>query len=667
VEEVSNNAPRLRATALLRVPERLTSYVLPWVVVVAVWLLSAILHVVVARNAHGNLWMAFLTAGFMYLGYVTWKSWAVRRQETRAMVTVFTVAVLTWSIFAIAIRPWQADVFEAWAIGSLVLCVSWCVRHAALSGVRDVDKSQVSEGKDGGLLAKVRAFKDARVGTVTEKPDELRARVHLDAPTTAADAQHAREQIAAVAGVGADQVKVLKVAGHEGQVDIAFTRAAGKAKPVGWTGPRHLGASIADFPIWLGDRTDGSSINWWIVGSEDDENPRPLAHTKCTGMTGSGKTETICTAILEMRERIDVVPVVGDPAKFRQSFGDIEEVLGLAAKTREATEQLVRNLIPLIEYRAGLFGELTRSDGKVGYKQWVPELYTLHGIPAIFLDIEEAADVMMVVDEEADEALRKLRSVGVHFCASMQTMPHNNIDRKTRGQFAQSLAHGQKEMQDARYSLEAETLEAGADPTKWANNAPGSLYAEVTGTDKVHWAIDGRAPRVKAADREQMKQVTREFWADMDAGSYRILAAGVVDETAPAAVEQDVEGTVDDDFAEVSDLGTAGEDGIDVSEPLAAPRGRGVTFAAPVRDQMTDDDARAELLNRINILSGSNQTEVTFEALEDIPELTGKPRGWVYGELEQLAEDGVLKRLTPPTERAVYAIAGSLYAEAAAG
>ncbi|MGW2213275.1 hypothetical protein, partial [Streptomyces sp. NPDC001781] len=470
-----------------------------------------------------------------------------------------------------------------------------------------------------------------------------------------------------VAGVGADQVKVLKVPGHEGQVDLAFTRPAGETKPAVWTGPRHLGTSIADHPIWLGGRTDGSDINWWIVGSDDDENPRPLAHTKCTGVSGAGKTETICTAILQMRERIDVVPVVGDPAKFQQSFGDIAEVLGLAATTREATEQLVRNLIPLIEYRAGLFGALTRADGGKGYKQWVPELWTLHRVPAIFLDIEEATDVLTVVDEEADEALRKLRSVGVHFCASAQTMPHDNVPRKTRGQLVQSLAHGQKEYQDAKYALDAETLEAGADPTKWANNAPGSLYAEVTGTDKTHWPVEGRVPRVKAADRAEMIEVTRPFWAELDPGSYRILAEGVVDDAQEPAVEQESESTVDDDFAQVSDLDLTSSEGIDASVPLAAPRGPLVTFAEPVRERMSTEDARAELLNRVRILADSGEREVTFAALEDIPELVGRSRGWVYDELERLAEIGMLTRLNPGSPRAVYAVGESAYAEAAAG
>ncbi|MGW2213310.1 hypothetical protein, partial [Streptomyces sp. NPDC001781] len=181
---MSNHAPHLRVLGLFRVPERIVSYVLPWAIVAAVWPLALVLHVAIAFSGHSELWMAFLTIGFGYLAVQTWKTWSVRRQDTRNMVTVFVVAVLTWAVFAIAVRPWQRDIALAWFLGGIVLSAAWCIRHAALSGVRDVDKTAETSGNDG-LLAKVRAFKDARVGKTTESEQELRARVHLDAPTTA--------------------------------------------------------------------------------------------------------------------------------------------------------------------------------------------------------------------------------------------------------------------------------------------------------------------------------------------------------------------------------------------------------------------------------------------------------------------------------------------------
>jgi len=665
---MSKHTPRVRGYALFNVPERIVSYVLPWAVVAAVWPLSLVLHIVIATSGHSELWTAFLALSFGYLAYATWTNWAVRRRETRTMVMVFATAVLTWSLFAVAIRPWQEDILRAWALGGLVLSAAWCVRHAALSGVRETDKSQQTSGNDG-LLAKVRAFKDAKVGKVQESADELRARVHLDAPTTAKEAQDAREQIAAVAGVGADQVKVLRVKGDESQVDVTFTREQGSSKPVTWANrPDHRGMSVADAPIWLGGRTNGSDIEWWLCG--DPEADRPLAHTKWTGVSGSGKTETMVTAILQMRERIDVVPIVGDPAKFEQSFGDVEDMLGLAAKDEDEVKTLVVNLKRVIGYRSGLFASLTRADGGVGYKQWVSEMWTLHRIPLVFVDIEEAADIAVEMDEELDELLRKLRSIGVHICLSMQTMPHDNISRKTRAALVQSVAHGQNEDQDAKYSLHRDTLEAGADPTKWRNDSPGSLYAEVVGTDRAHWPIDGRAPRRTAKDTQEARESSRQFWAELDEGTYRILARGIADEqperVSPAA-QAVAESTVDDDFTEVRDMSLT-SDGIDTGEPLAAPDGLSLTFADPIVDEgrMTTEDARAELLNRINILASGEDHEVTFQALEDIPGLVGRSRGWVYDELERLADDGVLRRLTPPNTRAVYEITGNVFAEAAA-
>lgn len=663
---MSDSSPRVRGYALLKVPERVTSYVLPWAITVAAWPLALVLHFTIGARP---LWTAFLAVGFTGLVYLTWRTWSVRRQDTRVVATLFVGAALTWELFAITIRPWQADVLRAWAVGGLVLSIAWCVRHAALSGVRDTDKSQVSDGEDG-LLKKVRAFKNARVGKTTETDQELRTRVHLDAPTTAKEAQDARDQIAAVAEVGADQVKVLKVEGNESQVDLVFTPPKGAIKPVTWADrPDMRGRSAGTTPIWLGRRTDGSDIEWWLSG--DPDKSRPLAHTKWTGVSGSGKTETMVSAILQMRELVDVVPIVGDPAKFEQSFGDVEELLGLAAKNEDEVKQLIFNLERVIEYRSGLFASLTRADGGTGYKEWVPEMYALHGVPLVFVDIEEAADVAVEMDEELDELLRKLRSIGVHLCLSMQTMPHDNISRKTRAALVQSVAHGQNEYQDAKYSLAADTLEAGADPTKWRNESPGSMYAEVIGTDRKHWPVDGRAPKRTVKDTAEALEASRPYWATLDEGTYRILARGLADEqaeAAPAAAVAAVESTVDDDFAEVEEMALTSDDGIDTSEPLAAPRGRvDVAICEPVRERMSEDDSRAELLNRINIAASGDSSLVTFEALEDLPALTGRPRWWVYDELERLADDGVLRRVSPPTERAVYEVAGNVFAEAAAG
>lgn len=635
---------RPRMSAGMWIGEKTAPYIAPWLVTIAAMPVAALIHFTIGQDGR---WMAVLGCVFTAMTLGTWKTWKGRRPETRVTVTLLIGALLGWVAFAGAGVPWQGDMLKAWAVFGMSGSVFWMIRHAGVVAGHDKDKAD-ADGQSW-LDKKIGAFRNSRVdrSSVQETDNELRWRTRLDAPTTATEAQHAREQIAAVAGVGADQVSVLKVPGHEGEVDTVLTRKQDTSKPLRYRGPSAPGQSVAAAPLWLGRRTDGSDINYWIVGSTDPENPRPVAHTKCTGVTGAGKTDTICTAILDMRWRTDVVPVVADPAKFQQGFGDIEECLGLAAKDERQTKQLISNLKEVVEYRAGLFGTLERADGTIGYKQWEPELYTRHGIPFVFLDVEEAADVAMQMDLELDEAVRKLRSVGIHLCLSMQTMPHDNLPRKSRGQFSQSLAHGQNEFQDAKYALNAATLEAGADPSQWGPDAPGSLYAEMTGTDKTHWPIGGRVVHMSAAERRMSLDGSRQFWADLDPGTLERLSFALWEEEAVADEEEEEPMSPYEGVA-----------GADPNMPLTPPpAGLGISFSdAPAAGAMSPVEARARLSNRLEIIARSGRTDLTYDDLEDLPAEVGKTPGWVYNQLKLLVDAGVLKMYKPPKGKAIYSI-----------
>lgn len=638
---------RPRMSAGIYLGEKTAPYVAPWLLVIAAMPVAVLVHFTIGSDP---AWMAIVGGLFTLMTLGTWITWKGRRGETRITVTLLVGAVLGWIALAGAGVPWEGDFLKAYAVGGVCGSTFWCIRHAGIVSGNDKDKA----GEGGSKLSeKIAAFKNSRVSDIRENEDELRWTASLDTPTTASDAQHAKEQIASVAGVGADQVNVLKVKGDEGKVEVVLTRSQDTSQPVRYRGPSAPGQSIAAAPVWLGRRTDRSDIEWWIVGSEDPANPRPLAHTKCTGVTGSGKTETICTGILDMRWRIDIVPVVADPAKFQQSFGDIEECLGLAAKTEDQAKQLIRNLPEVVTYRSGLLGSLTRSDGGKGYKQWVPECWELHRIPAVFIDVEEAADVALDMDMELDEAVRKLRSLGIHLCLSMQTMPHDNVSRKTRGQFSQSLAHGQNEFQDAKYALNALTLEAGADPTKWSNNAPGSLYAEVVGTDKNHWPIDGRAAYMSPAEKQASMAQSRQYWADLDEGTYERLAFGI---TVAPIMDEDVD-LDEEEAADQEDL-EAGEMETDVNTPLAPPRAGGdISFSdAPHQESLGVEEARRRLQNRLDILEQGNQMRIRAKDLMDLPAEIGKSPGWLYENLHLLVAAGRLKEIRPPEGGVIFEI-----------
>jgi hypothetical protein len=647
-----------RASLGLRIGEKAMPYVAPWLLSVAAMPVAVAVHYTVGEDGR---WMGILGAVFTSMTYGTWRTWQGRRPETRTVATVFTGAVLGWIMMAGPGTPWTGDMLRAWALGSVSLSAFWGIRHAGVTGGHDKDKAGDSTGS--WLGDKISAFKNAKVAPrdVSLSPEELRVRHHLDAPTTAGDAQRTVDQIAAVSGVGKDQVKVLKVKGHEGQVDVVLNRATDNSKPLVYRGPSAPGMSCADAPLYLGRRTDGSDILWWMPGDPHAEpEPRNVVHCKCTGTTGAGKTDTICTAILDMRWRTDIVPVVGDPAKFQQGFGDIEECLGLAARTKEEVLQLLTNLSgPVIEYRSDLLGSLIRSDGGRGYKQWERECYTLHGVPFIFVDIEEAADVIMDRDQEVYEAARKLRSLGIKLVLSTQTMPHDDIPRKARGLFGESLAHGQKEFQDAKYALSAETLEANADPTKWGADSPGSMYAELTGTDKEHWPIDGRAVRMRPAERQLSLEGSRQFWALMDPGTYERLAFGI-DPAVTGEEDAELEGQFLDDDEEM-EMGSPfeGVSGADPNMPLTPPAGAALEIQfsdAPAGGSLSTEEARARLSNRLEVIARSGKTDLTYDDLADIPAEVGKTPGWVYNQLKLLVDAGVLKMYRPPKGKAVYSI-----------
>lgn len=650
---------RPRMSAGIYLSERAAPYAAPWLLSLGAMPVAVLIHFTVGNDPK---WMVIIGAIFTLMTLGTWVTWKGRKAETRLTATLFTGAMLGWVALAGAGTPWSGDLLKAWVIGGFACSAFWCIRHAGIVAGHDRDRIETSSG--GWLADKISAFKNSKVTSVKESPDEIRVRTTLEAPTTAGDAQRTREQVAAVAGVGADQVKVLKVKGDESKVEVVMTRGADTSKPVKYRGPSAPGQSCAVAPLWLGRRTDGSDIEWWMPGDPNPDNPRPVAHSKTTGITGSGKTETICTAVLDMRWRTDIVPVVGDPAKFQQSFGDIVECLGLAARTPDEVRQLMTNLAgPVVLYRSDLLGSLERSDGGIGYKQWEPECYTRHGVPFIFVNIEEAADVVMDMDEELYQAVRKLRSLGIKLNVSMQTMPHDDIPRKVRGQFSESLAHGQNEYQDAKYALSVDTLEAGADPTKWSNDSAGSLYAEVSGTDKTHWPIDGRAVYMTAAEKEFSISGSRQFWAVIDPGTYERLAYGIDPAVSPRGEDEDLDAELDgyDDEEELEVTGRdayAGVEGADPTVPLTPPPGAlNISFSdaqGPV--EMSTEQARARLTNRLEVLARSNQTDITYDDLADIPGEVGRSPAWVYEQLNKLVELGVLKEFKPPKGKKIFTI-----------
>lgn len=655
-------APKIPAPKI-KVGDRAKHYLSPWALSAAAMPAALVTH---AAWGGDPVMQDAVAAGAVILTGTVHTTWSRRHEHTRLLATVYTGIVTGWVAVGTSTDPLSHGMLHAWEFGGLMLSGMWNIRSAGHAAPHETDKAT---GQVDGLLEKVgNALSGARTKATREKPGRLEADVQLKPGETADGVEAERGRIASLAKVGTDQVTVTPNRKRADRVTIAFQANPDQRAAVRGYTPGVLGRSVADAALVFGQRVDGVDLGIWMVGDASMDHPRPLGHTLCTGMTGAGKTETVKTLITRIRETRDMVPVVADPAKFEQSWGDVADALEIAAKGKQQTLALVRNLPEVIRYRAELLGTLEREDGTRGYSQWVPECWTRHQVPAVFVDIEEATDVLGIVDEEFDDVIRKARSVGIHICASLQTAHHGNMSRPTRGQFSNTLCHGVKEDYDAKFSLNANTLAAGANPTAWQNNFPGSLYAELVGTDPEDWSIPARSYGMEPAERRARFNESRPTWSHLDPGTAQRLGKGIVvpdskvtagspliaddDLTAidpdptPSQPEESV--YQDDDQDQPLDPTRVLIDGeeIDVSAAIPAPDRSGPTVSlVPTRTGDIDyEDAYRKIKLRLAKLEQDGVTEFAYRDIADIKIESGVSRPWMYKALDRLEENGRLAK-----------------------
>lgn len=631
----------------------------PWAIAGAALPAAFVAHPFVA---HDPMLTAGMGAVSVVLTGVTRLTWKNRHEYTRTLATVFVGSVTGWFTLA-AGDGIDSGMVKLWALGGIALSAAWNLRHFAMSPQHDADKA---EGTKDPLFGKVAALAGGRTRKIKESgANRLEAEVQLKpGEGTAEDVVSARTNIASAVGMGAEDVTVTPVRGRADRVRLAFQPSDTALQVRTWEGPSAPGSSVHDSPLIYGVRPDGSVMGAWVCGDDALTDPRPLGHFLVTGAPNAGKTEAVKTIIIEGRTRKDFCAVVGDPDKFEQSFGEIADTLSIAAKGPQQTSRLVRNLPDAIRYRAELLGTLERSDGTRGYPQWEPECWTKHRIPVVLVDIEEAATVLSSVDDEFDTAVRTARSVGIVIVASMQSAHHQNIDRKTRGLFANALTFGLMEDFDAKFALSPKTREAGADPTKWGANKPGMHYAEVVGTPDTVWPQEGRAYRLTRAQKREILDRYRDQAAVLDPGTAMALGAGIVMPDAKLTArlpiitddpETDPEEEGMDEEEQVTDYhAIQTEDGaVDITQPIASHVSTVPFQLRPKKSDVSKEQAQAIVAQRLDDLEEAGRDDVTFDDLADLVVDTGRSRQWMYGELKRLVEEG---RLTTDSGRPPYRI-----------
>lgn len=595
--------------------------------------------------------LALASAGLSLFTYITW---GTRRGTTRVTASVFVLAVSLWITFSIATDPLSPVMINAWIFGSLVLSVAWGLRHAALSRHHEED---IAQGERDTFLERLGGlFESMRAKEIKDHGNRVTAEYVIPpGSATTDDVQAEIKRVASALEVPVSAVTITEPRPNH----VLFSVQPGDplgAGPVMWPGPSLPGRSVADGPLRFGWRMNDTPVGLWVCG--DERLDRQLSHALDVGMTGSGKSETLSTIIIEGRSRVDFVPVVADPRKFDQAYGDIADTLALSAADEEQTLRLISNFPATAAYRAKLLGSLTRSDGGRGYKQWVPECWTLHKIPLVFLVVDEAASVISRNDEFND-GVRLFRSTGIFLVAGLQTAIGSDIDRKIRDQFGQALAHGCKSPLDAGFVLTDDTLAAGADPTKWQANKAGALFAELTGTPRDQWHLECRAfltdhPDDRAVKRRALN-ASRPTWAALDPGTLYHLGKGITkpDTSLPlhgasASVhmikhtEPEAAQSVTSEFT--PDLDEEYQN-VDITKTI--PRDRRLANEAFESDAPVDPwdqvPAQEAFDLRFERLAADGTETVRLSDFREVINQVGRSRGWGYDQLSRLESQGLIK------------------------
>lgn len=616
---------------VLPVGRLLLPYATPWMIGFATLPLGALLH----WKASSPLMMAVITACAGALTWSVYRLWDRRHTYTQRLATVYTGTFGLWLLGAAAVGV--IPVLTPWAVVWVMTSLLWNVRLGSITVTNKHDKIAGEPETAWGPIKALKGVRTKKAALVSDESGQKKVEIRIQHPagqSTTSDVQTVRDNVAGRFAVGPDDVSVRPVPGRADQTDIIVRTDKPTKRVLTWHGPYAAGKSIADAPVRIGVRASGQPFAFWIVG--DDAESRPLPHTIVSGMNGSGKSEAMIIADLEIRARTDALSVVANPVKFQIDFGDIADLYPIAAEGEQQTRQLIDNLPEAGEYRAWVLGRL-------GYKQWEPECYTKHGIPLVFIRIEEAASVL-AGSKPFKRATETFRALGMPLCASMQVAVFRNIDREARSQFGNSLAFGVADMQDAKFVLTGDTLSAGADPTAWKNNQPGRLYGELTGFPPELWPEDARVERASREAKRAAIEATKPHWAVLDAGTALRLGKGI--ERPDSTVT-----------ATLAGLGQFGRPVGDMPghRPDTVPAFtvvRGGSADGTGAERMPTEDAREMVEARICDLERERPDGiVSARDFDDLVTVIGRKTTWIYYELDRWAKRGRLEVIDGPGRR----------------
>lgn len=450
-----------------------------WAIMPAAWAATFVLWLVLKLAHQQGIYQPLVAAASAGLTWMTHRINHETGRWGRRHQTLTTGAALTWLTYTIGtpFGPLGPDTVPPavllWFVGGL----SWSMRvqqragngggHTIItaSAVEKIPRKFTREAWDKLKLAgahwrvAVDPDKETASGPVQLVPGQQ----------TTADLEAARPQIASLARVSTNRVRVVKSDDDEAAPTLTIIAKNMLTGDNPWPG----GADRADLavtePILVGVYEDAETVRIPVFTATG------ATHYLVMGMTGSGKSVFLQVVILDLLARTagttdDVIVWLSDTIKYWQIPEPVRRCFDWGASTVGETKSMVKAVKHAISERARYLGER-------GLAEWQPGC----GLSPMIVYFEEASGVGTL------NALKTLtnaaRSVGISLWFSLQLAKHDQMDTTVREGLSNRLCFGVQTDAAAVFCLSDETLDAGAEPHVWKRKHPGRFYLETDTTE----------------------------------------------------------------------------------------------------------------------------------------------------------------------------------------
>lgn len=331
---------------------------------------------------------------------------------------------------------------------------------------------------------------------------ELRLRLGDGIEPEALD--NARGKLAAKFRVGRPDVRIIPNKKDHGDVRLRVVWFNPLEATIHWQGPRHPGIWWGSEPIVFAKREDNTDGRLLLPSSKKHGKPNS-SHVLVEGVNGAGKSEAMLVVAGEGCTQQGVSFFGIDIGKVLQTFGPIMPAINWMATDRVAAKMMIKAIIEVgLQSRGALFGRL-------GAKEWSPELAKKYGIPYIVIFIEEGGLIFEALGRDITKVLMLARSLGVCIWGSIQRAQHENMDTNARAQFTEVMTFGMTSDADV-FGMPEWLMDMGASPEQWGSSLPGMHYH--------HTALlardDQSTPqRSMLTDAAMLRQVTEQYGPNM--------------------------------------------------------------------------------------------------------------------------------------------------------